>query len=92
MYPETTEDLVNVSDLEDLFTEPPPTCQVLVEGEVCGKLATFIWHCICNTQGCTRKIPDLFACKECHDYVTTSKLTWLCAGCKMPVTMKWLPL
>lgn len=94
MFPETTEDLVNISDLEEMLGEPPPTCQVLVEGEMCGKLASFIWHCECRNPACVRvtQIPDLFACKECHDYVVTSSMAWLCAACRHVVHMDWLPL
>ena len=94
MMPETTEDLVNVSDLEKLWTETPPTCEVLVEGEICGKLAAFIWHCECRNPDCARNgnIPDLFACKECYDYVTTSAMAWLCVLCRHVVHMDWLPL
>lgn len=64
MYPETTEDLVNVSDLEELWDKTPPLCEMTVVSRPCGNPAVWRLYLHCTT--CDRT-NNALVCQVCHD-------------------------
>jgi hypothetical protein len=86
---DTTEDLVDVSDLESLWDEKPPTCEITWRGLTCGKEAAWKLRCTCPRCSHTGEV---FACNDCHNMITAGMIVQ-CNACHYhPMHQEWKPL
>lgn len=86
---ETTNDQVNISDLESMWDEPPPKCEFMRNRVPCGKIATWILDCVCPR--CSH-IGRAFICRECHDMIVSPGSLISCNKCAYPMALEWKPI
>lgn len=90
----TTEDLIDVADLEAMFGESPPLCQVTKQGIECGAPADWTLEAHCPNCNHTRKI---FVCQSCKDEMKQPGFIIVCNLCwqkqvKSRMKESWVPL
>ena len=87
---QVTDDLVNVSDLESLWDEAPPLCEMQYGGIACGKPAAWFFTCRCTHCG---HVGSIFTCQSCHDRITRPGMYVQCNTCRRsPMDQEWKPL
>jgi hypothetical protein len=86
---QVTDDLVNVSDLESLWDETPPLCQVTYSGVECGKPAVWFFRCMCAHCG---HVGSIVVCAPCHDMIIRPGIRTECNICHLPMNQEWKPL
>lgn len=89
-YPETSEDLVNVSDLEELWDKTPPPCEMVILGRPCGNVAVWHLHLECPT---CKRVNNALVCQRCHDRwedILTGEPR--CKHCHTVSIKEWKPL
>jgi hypothetical protein len=87
---QVTDDLVNISDLESLWDETPPVCEVIWRSVPCGNEAAWKFKCACP---CCNHAGEIFVCQPCHDLITSGGFRVQCNACfYSPMHQEWKPL
>lgn len=85
-----TEDQVNVSDLESMWDEEPPKCEMQYSGVPCGKPAVWFFRCSCPRCG---HVGSIVVCQPCHDLIVRPGKYVQCNACRYnPMNQEWKPL
>lgn len=83
---------LTTEDLEEMFGDPPPICEIKHDGEQCCNDAAFTLACKCNRCGHIPRV--VFVCKPCHDRLVRPDWHVVCNICprNVPMECHWRPL